>query len=162
MRLNEISGENERSYKEEGRVINSEFRFQTSLRVRYAEIDGQMIVFNGVYLTYLDVGITEYFRNLGLDYKRMKELGFDMSLVHTEIDFKQPAYLDDVLVIQVAVVKLGRTSYTANFHIFREGESSPVLLAQTVYVNFNAEQAKAYPIPDSVRTLISEFEGLNE
>src|SRR5690606_20149900 len=41
-----------------------DFRFSTSLRVRWAEVDMQGIVFNGHYLTYADVGITEYFRAL--------------------------------------------------------------------------------------------------
>ena len=42
----------------------SDFRFSCPLRVRWAEADPQGIVFNGHYLTYADVGITEYFRAL--------------------------------------------------------------------------------------------------
>src|SRR5690606_8973653 len=42
----------------------ADFRFSTPLRVRWAEVDPQSIVFNGHYLTYCDVGITEYFRAL--------------------------------------------------------------------------------------------------
>jgi acyl-CoA thioester hydrolase len=38
------------------------FRFFHPLRVRWAEVDPQSIVFNGHYLTYADVAITEYFR----------------------------------------------------------------------------------------------------
>jgi YbgC/YbaW family acyl-CoA thioester hydrolase len=38
----------------------SDFRFLHRLRVRWAEIDMQKIVFNGHYLTYLDTAVTAY------------------------------------------------------------------------------------------------------
>lgn len=44
----------------------SQFSFFHALRVRWAEVDPQSIVFNGHYLTYADVAITEYFRALGV------------------------------------------------------------------------------------------------
>jgi acyl-CoA thioesterase FadM len=37
----------------------SHYNFHYPLRVRWAEVDRQGIVFNGHYLTYFDVGITE-------------------------------------------------------------------------------------------------------
>lgn len=40
----------------------SHYNFHYPLRVRWAEVDRQGIVFNGHYLTYFDVGITEYWR----------------------------------------------------------------------------------------------------
>jgi acyl-CoA thioester hydrolase len=49
-------------------MARQEFRFAHRLRVRWAEVDRQGIVFNGHYLTYFDVGITEYYRALGFPY----------------------------------------------------------------------------------------------
>ena len=46
----------------------SQFSFFHALLVRWAEVDPQSIVFNGHYLTYADVSITEYFRALGVAY----------------------------------------------------------------------------------------------
>ncbi|MGC3250907.1 acyl-CoA thioesterase, partial [Pseudomonas aeruginosa] len=42
------------------------YTFIHSLRVRWAEVDPQGIVFNGNYQTYLDVPTIEYYRQLGL------------------------------------------------------------------------------------------------
>jgi YbgC/YbaW family acyl-CoA thioester hydrolase len=36
------------------------------LRVRWAEVDMQKIVFNGHYLTYIDTAVAEYWREIGL------------------------------------------------------------------------------------------------
>ena len=49
-------------------MSRASFSFSHRLRVRWAEVDKQNIVFNGHYLTYFDVGVTEYWRAIGLPY----------------------------------------------------------------------------------------------
>ena len=49
-------------------MLSDKNTFTHSLRVRYAEVDSQGIVFNANYLNYLDVAITEYFRAQGIAY----------------------------------------------------------------------------------------------
>ena len=52
------------------------FRFFERLRVRWAEIDAQQIVFNGHYLTYFDTAVGGYWRALALPYApTMQALG---------------------------------------------------------------------------------------
>ena len=48
--------------------VRGDFRFVHRLRVRWAEVDAQKVVFNGHYLTYLDVAISDYWRAVGLPY----------------------------------------------------------------------------------------------
>jgi acyl-CoA thioester hydrolase len=45
-----------------------DFRHRLPLRVRWAEVDLQGVVFNGHYLTYCDVCVTEYWRAIGMTY----------------------------------------------------------------------------------------------
>lgn len=45
-----------------------EFRFFHRLRVRWAEVDMQKIVFNAHYLMYFDTAITDYWRALAMPY----------------------------------------------------------------------------------------------
>ena len=49
-------------------MARSDFRFSEPLRVRWAEVDAQGIVFNGHYLAYFDVGVTEYYRAIDKPY----------------------------------------------------------------------------------------------
>lgn len=44
----------------------SDFRFFHRLRVRWAEVDMQKIVFNAHYLMYFDTAIADYWRALAL------------------------------------------------------------------------------------------------
>ena len=46
----------------------NDFRFLEPLRVRWAEVDMQKIVFNGHYLMYIDTAVAGYWRALALPY----------------------------------------------------------------------------------------------
>src|SRR5690606_29057934 len=87
-----------------------DFRFSTPLRVRWAEVDPQSIVFNGHYLTYYDVGMTEYFRALREATAVASMIGSDFLSVRTVRDSQAPAMFDDLLVIHVRVARLGNSS----------------------------------------------------
>ena len=49
-------------------MSRAEFRCVSRLRVRWAEVDMQKVVFNGHYLTYIDTAVAEYWRAIGLPY----------------------------------------------------------------------------------------------
>ena len=49
------------------------YHFCHKVRIRYTEIDGQMIVMNSNYLNYIIVTNTEFFRHLGLRMTNFEE-----------------------------------------------------------------------------------------
>ena len=72
-------------------MAKSDFKFAWPFRVRYSEVDGQMIVFNAHYLTYYDTAITEYFRALPYDYMgQVERTGEDYHTVRTLVEYQQP------------------------------------------------------------------------
>lgn len=93
------------------------YTFFHSLRVRWAEVDPQGIVFNGNYLTYLDVATTEYYRQLGMSYPAdLLRGGGDLFAVKSTLEYRAPAHFDDWLDIGTRVARLGRSSL-----VFRAG-----------------------------------------
>ncbi|NLB17568.1 MAG: acyl-CoA thioesterase [Syntrophomonadaceae bacterium] len=136
------------------------YRFYHSERVRYAEIDGQMIVFNSHYLTYCDIGITEYLRNLGITtpVNPGSKPEFDFALVKTTLEFKGSGSFDDILRIYVKVSRLGNSSFTTNFMITKEDDPTPLVLIESIYAGFDSSTRKSVPIPDSFRQLIETYE----
>jgi acyl-CoA thioester hydrolase len=141
--------------------VKTDFNFHHKLRVRFAETDLQGIVFNGNYLTYYDVAWTEYFRALGLTYKDMVEMGADTVLARTAIEFKSVARFDEVLEVYVRVSKIGNTSMTFDFEIYPEGGERVIGTASSLYVCVSPETHRPAPVPDELRSRISEFEGKN-
>ncbi|MEH7178163.1 acyl-CoA thioesterase [Neobacillus vireti] len=130
-----------------------DYRFSHRLKVRYSEIDGQKIVFNSHYLTYIDVAVTEYFQQL-----LQHDEAFDFVLAKSTIEYKRSAYLNDWLTIWCRMEKVGSTSMTMNFMITREDEIEPVLLAEIIYVSVNRDTLSPCPVPDFVRERIEQFE----
>jgi acyl-CoA thioester hydrolase len=105
-------------------LSKSAFPCLHSERVRFSEIDGQSIVFNAHYLTYADIGITEYFRALGEGQPGpfFYQYGGDIYAVHADLDYRASAMLDDVIEIATRVARIGRTSLTFHIGIFRGEE----------------------------------------
>jgi acyl-CoA thioester hydrolase len=136
-----------------------DFRFSQSLRVRWAEADMQGIVFNGHYLTYADVGITEYFRAMGQTYSgETGANGSDFFAVRTLLEYRSPARFDDVLEVHVRIVRLGNSSMQFLIGIYRDTEL--LVNGEIVYVHADQSNRRPSPIPQVFRDAVSTFERL--
>ncbi|MCM3670178.1 acyl-CoA thioesterase [Mesobacillus maritimus] len=140
--------------------MEHDFRFSHKLKVRYSEIDGQKIVFNAHYLTYLDIAIAEYFvEGLQLDLLTLAEDGtFDFVVAKSTLEYKNSARLNDWLNIWCRTKKMGNTSMTMEFMITREGETEPLILAEIIYVSINPITHEKQAVPSLVKQRIESFE----
>ncbi|MBX6395093.1 MAG: acyl-CoA thioesterase [Alicyclobacillaceae bacterium] len=140
-----------------GDPLKEDFRFSYPIRVRYHEVDGQKVVFNAVYLTYMDIAITEYFRHLGIPVGGEGAL-FDFVLAKTTVEYKHPARYDDVLDVYVRVRYLGTKSFTVVFETYRRSDDRLICVVETVYVSADPHKGETSPIPEGVRRRIEDFE----
>jgi acyl-CoA thioester hydrolase len=131
------------------------FRFKEDIKVRWAEIDPQRVVFNAHYMTYIDVAITEYLVHL---FQSATPEGLDIMLVRAEIDFRQPARGGDRLQVGARCARLGRSSFTMAFQIRRESDEALLVEALLTYVNVNPETGRAAPIAEHHRQRFREFD----
>ena len=101
----------------------SEFRFLDRLRVRWAEIDAQKIVFNGHYLMYFDTAVAGYWRALALPYAQtMEYLGGDLFVRKATLEYEGSARYDDVLDVGVRCARIGNSSMLFGAAAFRQDE----------------------------------------
>src|SRR4051812_40466610 len=106
--------------------------FVRPIAVRYLEVDGQGVVFNMWYLAYIDDAMTAYLVAGGLPYQKMIADGYDVQLVHAELDWKDGLRFQDDAELAVSTVRIGSTSFTLRFEFRRDGR--PAAAAQVVYV----------------------------
>ncbi len=138
-------------------ITKSHFTFFHRLRVRWAEVDLQRVVFNGNYLLYFDVGFTEYWRATGLrDPIAQQAQGVELFVRKAQLEYHGSAGFDDELDIGVRCTKLGRSSMTIAIAIFRGNEH--LIDGELVYVYANSHEKRSEPIPDTWRTRIAEIE----
>ncbi len=144
-------------------MAKNDFKFHTTLRVRWMECDAQGIVYNGKYMDYMEIGQSEYFRNLGFSIYRVAEHGyFDVATVRALIEYKAPARVDDVIEIHVRVSRIGNTSITLDMEIYPEKSGSLLTTMEGVYVGYLAESGATRSVPDDIRQLVDHFESTGE
>jgi acyl-CoA thioester hydrolase len=128
-------------------------RFGMPLRVRYVECDMQGRVFNGHYLTWVDMAMNEALREIFGDFQTLTTSGIDFVVAAAELQFRQPAHFDDDLVIGVGFDPLGRTSLRSTYEI-RRGQDL-IAEAAMIHVCVDAATFEKQPWPEWFREQIS-------
>jgi acyl-CoA thioester hydrolase len=120
--------------------------FTHPVTVRYLEVDQQGVVFNMWYLAYFDDALVGFLECNGLDYPDLQEAGYDVQLVHVDIDWRGGVSWRDEVRIAVSVARLGTTSVTLAYQVRRAGV--PVVDASVVYVCVATDGSGKRAIPD--------------
>lgn len=142
-------------------MARSDFNFKWPFRVRYSEVDGQMIVFNAHYLIYFDTAITEYFRALPYDYMgQVKRTGEDYNTVKSVVNYHQPITFDEDIEVFVKVSRLGRSSLTFALEIHPQNTEDLRSTGEIIWVNTDQKSQKPVPLPNELVVKIKQFEGV--
>lgn len=141
-----------------GRMARDDFRLLHAERVRWGEADMQGVVFNAHYLTYIDVGVTEYFRALAVDQGDIPVGGGDFFMVRTELDYHASAEFDDVIDIGARIVRFGTSSVEWCAEIHR-GDSH-LITARMIYVHADVDSRAKQPVPETFKHQVAAFERL--
>lgn len=135
------------------------FRLLHRLRVRWAEVDMQNIVFNAHYLMYMDVAITEYWRASAMPFAQsFGLLGGDLVVRKATVDFIQSARMDDVLDIGMRFVRAGRSSMLFQGAVFRGDELLATGELTYVYTTPDHHAKTSQPVPQPLRDALIAFE----
>ncbi len=135
----------------------SDFRFFHRLRVRWAEVDMQKIVFNGHYLMYLDTAVADYWRALALPYEEaMHQLGGDLYVKKATLEYNASARYDDTLDVGMRCAKIGNSSMLFEAGIFH-GEKL-LVSGELLYVYADPSTQTSRRVPDKLRDLLEGFE----
>ena len=128
--------------------------FRHRLRVRYNECDPQGVVFNANYLTYIDLTVTELWRELG-GYQAMVEAGVDLVVAEVRLRYRAPLRFDDEFEVSAAVARLGDTSMQTEVLLARDGDAVAEAELRHVFVE-SVGGAKAR-IPEQIRSGLARY-----
>ena len=135
----------------------AQFRCLDPLRVRWAEVDLQKIVFNGHYLMYFDTAVAAYWRQMAMPYhETMHALGGDLYVRKATLEYLASARYDEQLHIGMRLLRLGRSSMTLQACAFR-GEKA-LVHGEIVYVYADPTTQTSRPMPPALREWIEAFE----
>jgi acyl-CoA thioester hydrolase len=123
------------------------------VRVYYEDTDFSGIVYHASYLRFMERGRTNYLRLIGADHRALFEAAekeapsFSFVVRHMGIDFKKPAFMDDVLDIVTTPEEVKGASVMLNQKVMRDEELIVEAHVQVAFVS----GGKAKPIPKPLR-----------
>ena len=133
------------------------FRYLEPLRVRWAEVDMQKVVFNVHYLMYIDTAMAGYWRALALPYTQtMVDLSGDLFVRKSSIEYFASAEYDDRLEVGLRCARTGTSSMLFEAAVFRGEET--LVTAELVYVFADPHLHRSKPIPESLKLALAAFE----
>ena len=135
-----------------------DFTFAHALRVRWAEVDRQDVVFNGNYFLYFDVAIGEYWRAIGFNYPDdlVEKFGTDIYAVKATAEYHGSATYDEELSVCCRVSRIGRSSLRFSLGIWRGTDH--LTSGELVYVNADPKTRKSAPWPETLKSAIFNYE----
>ena len=134
-----------------------DFRCFHRLRVRWAEVDMQKIVFNAHYLMYIDTAMSDYWRALALPYESsLAALGGELYVKKATLEYHASAQLDDLLDVGMRCDRVGNSSVLFQAGIFR-GERL-LVSGELVYVFADPATQTSRPVPPVLRGVFTGFE----
>lgn len=135
----------------------ADFRYREPLRVRWAEVDMQKIVFNGHYLMYVDTAVAGYWRALALPYhETMEQLQGDLYVRKATLEYEGSARYDERLEVGIRCQRIGNSSMVFGAAVFR-GEQ-PLVHGELVYVFADPHTQTSRPVPGPLREWLQAYE----
>jgi acyl-CoA thioester hydrolase len=119
-------------------------------RVYYEDTDFSGLVYHARYLHFLERGRTDYLRCLGCEQGALlsaDEEGLVFVVHRMEIDFKQPARMDDILTIRTITEKAGGAKMVLTQEI-RRGET--LLIAAKVVIAVINRHGRPRRLPEAI------------
>ncbi|MBE7368263.1 YbgC/FadM family acyl-CoA thioesterase [Ramlibacter pallidus] len=134
-----------------------EFRFFHRLRVRWAEVDMQKIVFNAHYLMYFDTAVADYWRALAMPYEEsMHRLQGDIYVKKATVEFHGSARMDDHLDVAMKCERVGNSSMLFRGAIFRAEDL--LITCELLYVFADPATQTSRPVPAVLREMLAGYE----
>ena len=104
-----------------------DLKLTTEEEVMFFDTDCGGVVHNIAYLRMIEICRTKLAGLMGMDLQRMAETQLFPVVFRTEIDYKHPAKLGDILKIHGHVSEIGKVRFWCNFTLVRKGEEQPLI-----------------------------------
>jgi acyl-CoA thioester hydrolase len=129
--------------------------FSTPIDVRFRDLDAMGHVNNAVFFTYFEEGRLAFF-NRASPGERFP--GFDFILAHISCDYLKPVTIDERLMLQIRVGKIGAKSFTFDYTVLDRKKTGVVYATgKSVQVCYDYEKQTTLPVSGRLNTLLEQY-----
>nr|XP_061812030.1 uncharacterized protein YsmA-like [Nerophis lumbriciformis] len=137
----------------------SDFKIWEPQQVRWGDMDAFGHVNNTTYFTYCESARMRYFREAGLGELRAAP-SVGPAVVSATCNFLQQLHAPGDLEVGVGVSRIGSSSFTLDYGIFRRDGEQPVADASSVVVWVDYAAGHSVTLPSELRQRIFEIDGV--
>lgn len=132
--------------------------FITYNKVRMHDTDMAGILYFANQFRFVHDAWEDLVESEGISFKQvLHEEDFLFVIVHVEADYLAPLNVGDRLEVHVGVEKLGTSSFTLTYDIFKENRDL-IGRAKTVHVTIDKKSRKKIPIPHHLKAKLQKYQ----
>lgn len=130
---------------------------RTSLRIYVEDTDAGGVVYHAKYLNYFERSRTQLLASLGFGLHTLMSRGDDtyraFVVRRADVRYTTPARLDDVLVVETRVARLGGASIDFDQRLLRDGQD---VAAGMIYVGCIDRAGRPRPLPGDMKSVLQQ------
>jgi len=125
-------------------------------RVRYNETDQMGFAHHSNYLNYFEMARIEWLNKIGFSYSALERQGVVMPVVSFQVNFKSPAFFDDLLSIKLFVNQIPKASIKIDY-IIMNALKKEIANGSTTLAFLNIEINKPVRCPQKLLEIIESL-----
>jgi acyl-CoA thioester hydrolase len=93
---------------------------KTEIRVIYGDTDQMGVVYYGNYLRFFEAARSDFLRERGAGWRDVENThGIYLPVIEAKVNYKRPAFFEDILVVDTTLAELGRASLRFEYKVLR-------------------------------------------
>ena len=97
--------------------------YDIDIRIRYKDTDRMGVVYYGNYLTFFEVGRTEFMRSRGIRYADLEALGYSLAVVETGAKYHGNVGYDALVTVRTRITQRGKARLGFDYEVFDQNGS---------------------------------------
>lgn len=122
-------------------------RISTEVRVMYFDTDAGGVVHNIVYLRFIETARTLLAIQMGMDFEEIQRTGIHAVVTRTEIDYKRPARLGEILRVQGRVTEWSGIRFWVEFEVIRASDNAVLATSRQALALVQVSTGKPVRLP---------------
>jgi YbgC/YbaW family acyl-CoA thioester hydrolase len=123
-------------------------RVSTDIRVMYFDTDAGGVVHNIVYLRFIETARTLLAMQMGMSFEEIKRTQIHPVVVRTEIDYKRPAVLGDLVTVSGKITETSRARFWVEFEVTRPSDSTLLVHCRQALALVQMPEGRPLRLPD--------------
>lgn len=123
-------------------------RVSTDIQVMYFDTDAGGVVHNIVYLRFIETARTLLAMQMGMSFEEIKRTHIHPVVVRTEIDYKRPAVLGDLITVNGRLTEVSRARFWVEFEVVRPSDSQLLVQCRQALALVQMPEGRPIRLPE--------------